>query len=217
MVSLGVGSHAELLDITRRSREAYAARHGYEVVEETHDLAESRPISWGKVRLLERLLPSYDQVFWVDADAIIVDDSRDVVDDMSSRDIGLVSHRYSGQVVPNAGVLVLRNTPWTLDFLQRQWGLVEFIAHKWWDNAALLHLAGFSTTEPVRLERQTADAAHLHELPQRWNVIPQAEATVPAIVHLPGFPHAKRVSAMSRLAQDPKAAEAVLTELRAIL
>ena len=217
MATLGVGSHVELLEITRPSREDFAVRHGYEVVEETNDLGEGRPLSWGKVRLLQRLVASFDQVFWIDADAILVDSSRDVADDMLGQDLGLVSHRYAGQVVPNAGVLFLRNTSWTADFLQRQWDAAEFVHHKWWDNAALLHLTGFTTTEPVQRVRDTHDGAHVCEIPQRWNVIPQAEAATPAIVHLPGFPHSTRLSLMSRLAADPGDAASILDELREAL
>jgi hypothetical protein len=217
LATLGAASHVELLDITRPSRQEFAARHGYEVIEETTDLGEGRPLSWGKVRLLQRLVATFDQVFWIDADAILVDSSLDVADDMLDQDLGLVSHRYAGQVVPNAGVLFLRSTPWTADFLQRQWAATEFIDHKWWDNAALLHLTGFSTTEPVQRVRETRDAAHVCEIPQRWNVIPQAEAATPTIVHLPGFPHATRLDLMSRLAANPADATSILHGLREAL
>ena len=80
LVTLGSGIQSELLDITRASRKSYANRHNYELIEETRVLAPSRPPSWGKISLLREVAASdnYDSIVWLDADAIIVDETDDI-------------------------------------------------------------------------------------------------------------------------------------------
>src|SRR5271165_4519657 len=83
VASLGLGRHAQLLELTRPSFERYADRHGYELSVPTTDPApERRHKHWAKIALINRLLPECDLLLWVDADAAIVDSSVDIEEAM---------------------------------------------------------------------------------------------------------------------------------------
>ena len=58
----------------------FGERHGYDVVVGGEEAIADRAPAWSKIVLLRRLLESYDYVLWIDADAIILDDSVDPAD-----------------------------------------------------------------------------------------------------------------------------------------
>ena len=131
--------------LTRPSFERYADRHGYELAVPTTDPApERRRKHWAKIALINRLLPECDLLLWVDADAAIVDSSMDIEEALpeASR-LGPAAHRYSGQLVPNTGVMLVRWTHSSRRFFQKVWGMTEYLETTWHDNAAVLTLLGF--------------------------------------------------------------------------
>jgi|688.fasta_scaffold581073_1 hypothetical protein len=204
LVTLGSGIQSELLDITRASRQSYANRHNYELIEETHVLAPSRPPAWGKISLLREVAASdiYDSIVWLDADAIIVDET----DDIDCNGGGLIEyaiHRYEGHEFPNAGVMVLRRSHQMSRFLDLIWSETSFIDHRWWDNAAMLELLGYTTDGVVRKVSQSIHDSYCSELPLRWNSINQTLDETPAIAHFAGIPHGLRVAVMQILADEP--------------
>ncbi len=211
LVTVGTGAHTTFLDITAASRQAYAERHGYTLIERRTPRLRRLPASWEKVHLLRHVLRHHELVFWIDADAVIVDPSHDIADDLGDAALGLVDHRFGDSIVPNTGVMAVRSTRWSRSFFDEVWRLRHrFAEHKWWDNAATLHLLGYSTDEPVRRVAPSAHDAHLASLPERWNAIPQLGGTAPAVVHFPGCPNRYRLDVLRRLAADPSTADEVL-------
>jgi hypothetical protein len=168
----------------------------------TEDLVPERPAAWAKVRLIQELLASYEYVFWIDSDALFVDVSRNVLDEVASaKPISLVEHPQNnadGPVVPNSGVLLVRNCSFTIDFLQRLWDSTEFIEHNWWENAALLALLGHSLEPPWPLVHPTPDRDGIGILDLAWNSVPDVcEAAAPVIMH---HARANQLTFESRLA-----------------
>jgi hypothetical protein len=99
-----------LLDVSSETFRLYADRYGYELVLHHDQLEPTRHPAWSKVCVILDALSRYELVFWVDADAAIVDASRDVADELAPRSLlGLVAHEYEGQQIPNCGVMVVRN------------------------------------------------------------------------------------------------------------
>lgn len=185
--AVGAGPHSELLALSSRTFRIYADRHGYDVELREELLAPDRPASWSKVLLVQELLESYDVVFCIDADAAIVDPSRDIVDDL--RDdalIGLVAHEYDGQRIPNCGVWVLRRDRRTRRFLQRVWRQTQYLDHKWWENAAVLDLLGYRLEPSVELVRRRRMLDRVQFLDQAWNSIAMHESPHPWVRHYPG-------------------------------
>jgi hypothetical protein len=141
---------------------------------------------------------------WIDADAIIVDPRQDIASELpETKNLQLVAHKYGGQTVPNAGVMVLHNSDWTMSFLNQIYDQHDLIDHKWWENAALLRLLGYSTEEPVSKFRATDHDVHIGELSTRWNAFHLSPHHSPSILHFPGLPHHVRVAAMSRVSTTP--------------
>ena len=58
-------------DTSVANKQAYADRHGYDVIVDSEIIDESRPTSWSKLLAMRKYLPSYDFLFYVDVDTII--------------------------------------------------------------------------------------------------------------------------------------------------
>src|SRR5215212_7978959 len=95
LCSLGVGPYVDLLAVSSITFEAYAALHGYDLRLSTQLLERGRPAAWSKIALVRELLEHYDEVLWVDADAIFLDISEDIAELVRpDKDIYLVEHLW---------------------------------------------------------------------------------------------------------------------------
>lgn len=189
LCSIGAGPHAELLKLSGATFELYAERHGYDLDLRTELLHAERPASWSKVLLLQELLERYDTVFWVDADAAIVDVERDIADDVSGKYLGLAVHHYDNQAIPNCGIMLVNRSRLASTLLDRAWNATQWIDHPWWENAAILELMGHEVGDgpgPVTLQSPTAFYRKAALLGNEWNSIMVDEAARPRIRHYPG-------------------------------
>lgn len=186
--TLATGYHRQFLEATAPTLDAYARRHGWATVISSEVLAIDRPPSWSKVVLVQALLDEFEFVFWVDADAIIVDIERsvlDVVDEHS--DIWFARHpqdRNPDASVLNAGVILARSCTFTRALLSEVWSAETFIHHNWWENAALLDLLGYSLEPPYPQLRRTPWDDRIGDLGLDWNSVPAyCESEHPAVNH----------------------------------
>jgi hypothetical protein len=195
LASLGLGRHEELLHITRPSFERYAARHGYELCIPFDDPAPERAHKqWAKVALIRRLLPQCDTLVWVDSDAVVVDDSVDIAHAIGRsprRFLGLVEHRYDGQLVPNTGVMVIRSCRSSQRFFDAVWDKNQYLETRWHDNAAVLELMGYEfdpEASPMycRPGRPTRWGRRVEFMDIEWNSVPCHMAASPRIFHVTG-------------------------------
>lgn len=206
LATFATGRHTEYLELTRPTFERYAARHGYEVrVPEADPVPEHRHKHWGKVAFINQLLPHCDQLLWIDADAAIVDDSVDIASVLAPRRfLGLVEHRYDGQLVPNTGVMVVRSGAAARRFFEEIWGATHFLETRWHDNAAALELLGYEfdmDAMPLHCQpgRSTRWRRRTEFLGSEWNSIPQDMADRPRIVHVTStYPHEYRLEWLRR-------------------
>lgn len=176
LCSLGTGPYEELLSISAVTFEAYAVRHGYDLHLTTRLLAPERPPAWSKIALVRDLLERYDEVFWVDADAIFLDISNDIAELVRpDKDLYLVEHVYAENPEwrsANTGVFLVRSTAWARDFLARVWGAEQYVDHPWWENAAVLDLLGYELAPdltPPRKVRRTELEARVELIGLEWN------------------------------------------------
>lgn len=187
LCSLATGSHRELLAESAPTLAAYAERHGWSLVLSAERLAE-RPPSWTKILLIQELLEEYEFVFWVDADAVIVDLDRDILTEINDdADIWFAHHpqeRNPTARVLNAGIILARSTEFTRCLLASIWASEQFIDHNWWENAALLDLLGYSLESPFPKLRPSEWDARIGELDLAWNSVPgYCESPHPVINH----------------------------------
>lgn len=203
LCTIAHGPQTALLDLAREPLEDFAARHGYDLHLQTEAEDLSRPLSWSKVPLLKRLLGSYDLVVWVDADAIFLDTSRDIAEELEDdRYLYLAMHRYEGQDAANCGILMLRSCDEALSLLDEAWAMTEFVDHPWWEQAAILTLLGFEIAgEPgactAHIVRPTARFAGTKLLHREWNSISRDPAARPRIKHYAGIGHEERLAGMA--------------------
>jgi len=197
LCSLGAGPQRRLLALARPTFRAYADRHGYALDLRTEVLDGSRPAPWSKVVLLRRLLADHDEALWIDADALVVDPSRDLADEVPpDRFLALVQHRYGEALKPNTGVMLIRAGETADAFLDELWNATDLVEHRWWENAAVLRLLGYGL-DPPRLEHPTPFFERTHFLGTEWNSIHDDPADAPRIRHYPGWSLKTRFALMA--------------------
>jgi hypothetical protein len=199
IVSIGSGPQSRLLSLASRSFRPYASRHGYELVLRTETVDSGRPPPWSKIALLRRLASDYDLLLWLDADLVIVERSVDIASELvEGRFLYLAEHRTHEGRMPNSGVMLLRGGEPTIAFLDDVYAQTDLIDHRWWENAAICRLLGY-TLDPIGPGAPTPLLEHQTKLiSSRWNSIRDAPAPHPYIRHYPGYSLKVRAAFMVR-------------------
>ncbi len=215
---------AEIGAIAAGSIAQYAAARGYDH-QIFRDVNVGRPPAWAKIHYLmaELRAGQYDYVLWVDADACFVRFDRDILEEApAGKDISLVNHLalrapladYPGLFVacerPNTGVMLVKATAWSLEFLEKVWAQEDCINGIWWEQTAFHKLMGylFEITDGKE-KNQPVDAvmAHIGWLDCAWNAVPTPangisgvpvvlNAYKPVIVHFAGMKNERRLKEM---------------------
>ncbi|KAF8934464.1 hypothetical protein BGZ47_010357 [Haplosporangium gracile] len=108
----------------------YADKHGYDFVARAAEFAQEehrgRRLVWGKIGAIQKVLPHYEWLFWMDMDAIIADldkDLRDIIrfaEQAKLKDggdeVSLIVARPNADKKLNAGVMLIKNTEWSRAF-----------------------------------------------------------------------------------------------------
>ncbi|KAI9245693.1 galactosyl transferase GMA12/MNN10 family-domain-containing protein [Phascolomyces articulosus] len=121
------------------NKRQYALQHGYSFVARSSEFAQQlltqRKIVWGKIDVVEKLLPKYRWLFWLDMDAVVMDPSRSIealLEKLSDSyqgnfgQIDLVIARPHQDKMINAGVFLIRNSRWSLQFLRQVQATTEW-------------------------------------------------------------------------------------------
>ncbi|KAI8099969.1 galactosyl transferase GMA12/MNN10 family-domain-containing protein, partial [Halteromyces radiatus] len=114
----------------------YALKHGYSFVARSAEFAQEsargqRKTVWGKIDVVEKVLPKYEWIFWLDMDAVVMNQDRqleDILDQCRQAypdgpeafddQVDFVVSRPTRDPMINAGVFLMRNTPWAMQFLR---------------------------------------------------------------------------------------------------
>jgi hypothetical protein len=184
--SRATGTHIELLSNAVPTLLAYGERHGWDVVISTEEeLAEGRPASWGKLPLIRELLDQYDLVWWVDSDALIVDASVDLREELvDGKDLYLVEHLFPAphDFAASAGVMLWRSSDWSKALVDALWASEAYVHHRVWENAALLELLGYGI-ERFHHPAPTPLMARVQLLSPDWNSVWPDPARSPKVHH----------------------------------
>lgn len=193
IVSLATGRHRELLAESAPTLIGYGARHRWDVVLSSESPQGERPPSWAKVVMVRRLMQQYPFVFWVDADAIIVDLDRDLLAEIdpegtgAGADIWFARHaqeRNPDHTAINAGVFLTRSSAFADALLSAAWHAEQFVEHNWWEQAALLDILGYSLHPPFDQHTVTVWNERVGEMDLSWNSVPgYCESPTPALHH----------------------------------
>jgi hypothetical protein len=194
IASIGTGPHAHLLRLAARSFRPFARRHGYDLHLRTGAVDTSRPAPWSKVPLLKQLLSVYEVVLWLDSDLVIVDGREDLP---APAFMAMAEHATKEGRMPNSGVWALRAGDEAQRFLDAVWAQEDLVHHRWWENAAICRLLGYSL-DPAAPGPLTPWLERTTFLDPRWNSIPDAPAPKPRIRHYPGYSPKVRAAFMAR-------------------
>jgi hypothetical protein len=198
LLSFGVTGFEELLELARPGLDEYAHRHGYTLLTDPPARLE-RPPSWHKVTVMLAALEVFDEVLWVDCDTVIVDATVDLADEVPAGAWQAITrHQTPEGEVPSAGVWYVRQPMQPV--LHGIWRMTEYLHHRWWEQAALQSLLGYTPDlYPVRLIEPTDLYRRTHWLdPDEWNALqPQPQSR---IVHAaPGNTIGRRADVMRDL------------------
>jgi len=138
---------SELGELCLKSMRKYAKKYGYDV-KTLNNISSKRPPAWNKVLVIQRLLEdkkNYDFIFWIDSDALFINFNEDIKKEIApGKDFYIAKHSFSGENAPNSGVMLIKNTKWSRDFLQAVWDNSEYIFSIGWENSAINNLLGFN-------------------------------------------------------------------------
>lgn len=133
---------------------AYASKHGMRFFADDMPSGNKRPSSWKKLTLIAHGLSEADTVIWVDADVYVlnfIDDIMAGVPDDAWQ--AMVRHKTNEGDVPNAGVWIVRRK--MLHYLMAAAMLDSLVHHKWWEQAAIHRMMGYSVID--------GQSVHLYE------------------------------------------------------
>lgn len=109
---------------------AYAVQHHYRfrVFNESTSNYEPLDQRWNRVKILlkevEECLDMEKYFVWLDADLIFLDHSfsiQDIINENKGFDIILSAERHAATGVANTGCIIIKSSPWSLNFLQSWW------------------------------------------------------------------------------------------------
>ncbi|CAG8633136.1 3744_t:CDS:2, partial [Scutellospora calospora] len=112
------------------NKRRYAKKHGYSFVPRSEEyyqqIYKEREKVWRKIDVIEKVLPHYDWVFWLDMDAVIANQNISIeqlfekfkkkVGKGRFNDINFVIVRPRNDVMINAGVFLIKNSEWSENF-----------------------------------------------------------------------------------------------------
>jgi hypothetical protein len=112
-----------LINEVVKNRKAYCDKHGYTLVTGNDAIDPSRPAAWSKLLAIEKYLPQFDYVFYIDMDVVIMR-----MDQRLETFIGIASGTKKIDFImtadwngPNTGVFFVKNSGWSLWFLRTAW------------------------------------------------------------------------------------------------
>jgi hypothetical protein len=159
ILTLAIGvDYRKSLAKALESKNAYAARHGYNYIEGNEAWWDrTRPIAWSKVPfIIEQLskLPEGALVWQSDADVLITNPNMKLEDNVlpllpEGKDMLLI---YDACRHLNSGNILMRNTAWCRDFWKRVNERTEFTYHIWWENMAMIQIIEENTADRAKVE-----------------------------------------------------------------
>ena len=111
------------------NKQAYADRHGYDMIYDEKIVDSSRPASWSKLLAMRKYLPKYDFLLYLDVDTVIVNFDVQLEDIVDYEYDQILAADRNGL---NCGVWMIRNTEWSLWFLDEMWSQSQLVGAAPW-------------------------------------------------------------------------------------
>ena len=130
------------------NKAAYAIKHGYDVCLYTEYLDEKRIGYWYKVIAAKKNLANYDWLFYLDSDALIMNDTIEIetlIDDHYDM-IATYDDRLSSPIL--SGQFLIKNSEWSKKFLEDWYDVGDTHIQPGFDGGALIKL--YTENEDIR-------------------------------------------------------------------
>ncbi|KAF9084516.1 hypothetical protein BGX23_010436 [Mortierella sp. AD031] len=140
-----------------KNKRVYASKHGYDFVARAAEFAQEehrgrRPV-WGKIGAIQKVLPHYEWLFWMDMDAIIADMDKDLREIIryaeaeaakreNAEEISLIVARPKRDKMLNAGVMLIKNTKWSRAFFNEVQTRTPWYLKSSYEQAAIWEVMG---------------------------------------------------------------------------
>ena len=111
------------IDYVLDGQKKYCESYGYDYINYEYLIDESIPAQWNKILIIKKILPHYDWIMWIDADAIIMNHNVKLESIIDNNYDLIVNKVYCSELFPkskyniNTGVFLIRNCDWSIDFL----------------------------------------------------------------------------------------------------
>ncbi|KAG0294407.1 hypothetical protein BGZ96_001246 [Linnemannia gamsii] len=112
------------------NKRIYAEKHGHYFIARSAEFAQEeyrhRQRVWGKIGAIQKTLPHYEWLLWMDMDAIVANLDQDVreiirkaeeLNENKQNEVSIIVSRPLVDKMLNAGVMLIKNTDWSRRFL----------------------------------------------------------------------------------------------------
>ena len=144
VVTLYTNNISELAELTNVSKRNYCKKWGYDYICETQTLDADRPPAWSKILLLKNNLDEYDWLYWIDADAIIMNlevSLESIIDENYSMIVAkLESEDLFGNLHLNTGSFFIKSDAKGKKLLDDIYQQGQFTNHLCWEQKAFIDL-----------------------------------------------------------------------------
>jgi glycosyl transferase family (putative galactosyltransferase) len=177
-----------LCDVTIPNRKDYCRRHGYDFIPRLTWTGDRKP-AWARIELALAYLARYDTLFVMDVDAIITNPEIKI----ENLDIGhdLVATKDINGF--NCGMMLLRPSIWSLDFLRRYWDVgLRYEHHTNPEQTCLAHMLICEPRDKWDIKRQRDFNSFRYE--EYDTSFPEGQwEEGDFIMHLPALPNERRI------------------------
>lgn len=190
-----------LASVSRPLWQEYAHRRGASFYWPQQVRELGRPAAWSKIALLQAALKENDVALWVDSDCMPLRFEEDIFSEVHpGTDVALVLDAYDGEDIPNTGVMVVRSTTASFEFLDKVWNQRDLIEHAWWENAAVIRVLGFSSSKIAGEALLPIDGLRVQYIAKKWNQTFSNLIGGASFIHFPGVQNGVREVLMSSFA-----------------
>lgn len=201
----------EVFDLTLPSKQRYAKKHGYDLLvlrsfgEDKQGIFNPRHLGFLRALRTFEMLQYYDTVMWVDADALITNDSYKIEDFTDEKTSLSVSWDWGGKNTFSTGNFVLNNTEKTKELFNAFLSVGKFVIknNQWGEEQTTFNLI-YNGTE-LKNNIKVLEHKFLNAIPSKqmfrgiWDG--RSEPFCPwtpesFLVHITGVPNKNRIDVL---------------------
>jgi hypothetical protein len=197
------GKHLLGLQLMKPTVEHYGKIHSIDTLFFTTNFVPNKLVKRNKIFLIFNLLKYYELVMWIDSDAIFVDFTTDIRDELKTDHlVYMAAHNRRNPLFPNSGVIVVKRDPLSIELLQQVWKHRRRKGEFWWDQQGFLKCLGYKNKglKIISYNGPTKFTPIVGTLHDKWNSRPKDNdvAAHPIIMHYCGFSWGIRLKEMRK-------------------